>query len=140
MTVILAARADEARAQGEALIQEADNLTCQSWNERMWSDGSPIDLSPTILQAVNGGFPWLEIECSRCRTHRDVDLAALRRPPTTCVHDHGASAPAARGIAKMLYSAFTPETEILGVDGHGSGRAQIRVILAHIWRRVGLGT
>lgn len=32
-------------------------------------------------------FPWLEIECSRCRSGRDVDLAVLRRPPTTCVHD-----------------------------------------------------
>jgi hypothetical protein len=69
------------------LIREADNLACQSWNERMWSDGGPIDPSPTIEQAINGGFPWLEIECSRCRTKRDVDLCALKRPPTTCVHD-----------------------------------------------------
>jgi hypothetical protein len=43
--------------------------------------------SPTIDQAVNGGYPWIEIECSRCRTKRDVDLAALRHPPTTFVHD-----------------------------------------------------
>jgi hypothetical protein len=41
----------------EALIREADNLACQSWNERMWSDGGPIDPSPTIDQAINGGFP-----------------------------------------------------------------------------------
>lgn len=34
-----------------------------------------------------GGYPWLEIECSRCTTKRDVDLAALRHPPSTCVHD-----------------------------------------------------
>src|SRR3981189_742953 len=32
-------------------------------------------------------FPWLQIECSRCKTPRDVDLCALRRPPTTFVHD-----------------------------------------------------
>ncbi len=38
-------------------------------------------------QAINGGYPWLEIECSRCRTKRDVDLVALRHPPTTLVHD-----------------------------------------------------
>ena len=36
MTGILAARADEARRAGEALIREADDLACQSWNERMW--------------------------------------------------------------------------------------------------------
>jgi hypothetical protein len=87
MTGILADQAADVRRRGEALIREADNLSCQSWNERMWSDGGPIDPSPTIVQAINGGFPWLEIECSRCRTRRNVDLAVLRRPATTCVHD-----------------------------------------------------
>jgi hypothetical protein len=87
MTTILAAQAAEARAKGEALIRAADKLLCESWNERMWADGEPIDPSPMIDQAVNGGYPWLEIECSRCRTRRDVDLAALRHPPTTFVHD-----------------------------------------------------
>jgi hypothetical protein len=53
----------------------------------MWSDGGPIDPSPAIDQAINGGFPWLEINCSRCQTPRDVDLCALRHVPTTCVHD-----------------------------------------------------
>jgi hypothetical protein len=37
----------------EALLREADNLACQSWNEKMWSDGGPIDPSPTIEQAIN---------------------------------------------------------------------------------------
>ena len=87
MTTILAAQSADARAKGEALIRTADRLLCESWNERMWADGEPIDPSPTIYQAANGGFPWLEIECSRCRTKRDVDLAALRHPPTTFVHD-----------------------------------------------------
>ncbi len=35
MTSILAARASEKRAAGEALIGEADDLACQSWNEKM---------------------------------------------------------------------------------------------------------
>jgi hypothetical protein len=83
MTKIFAERSAEKRREGEALIREADNLACQNWNERMWSDGGPIDPSPTIDQAINGGYPWLEIECSRCNTPRDVDLAALKRPPTT---------------------------------------------------------
>ena len=87
MTNILAAQSAEMRAKGEALIQQADRLLCESWNERMWSDGEPIDPSPTIDQAVNGGFPWLEIRCSRCKTPSDVDLAAMKHPPTTFVHD-----------------------------------------------------
>jgi len=87
MTGILARQSDELRAKGEALIKQADKLLCESWNERMWSDGEPIDPSPTVDQAVNGGYPWLEIECSRCRTPSDVDLAGLRHPSTTFVHD-----------------------------------------------------
>jgi hypothetical protein len=35
---------------------------------------------PTVDQAINGGYPWLEIEC-------DVDLAALPHVSTTFVHD-----------------------------------------------------
>lgn len=87
MTTILAAQSAEARAKGEALIQTADKLLCESWNERMWADGGPIDPSPTIDQSLNGGYSWIEIECSRCRTKRDVDMAALRHPPTTFVHE-----------------------------------------------------
>ncbi|PSO22719.1 hypothetical protein [Bradyrhizobium sp. MOS002] len=87
MTTILAAQSADARAKGEALIGTADKLLCESWNERMWSDGGPIDPSPTIDQAINGGYSWLQIECSRCKAARDVDLAALTHPSTTFVHD-----------------------------------------------------
>ncbi|MGC2087059.1 MAG: hypothetical protein WA702_27270 [Bradyrhizobium sp.] len=86
MTSILAAQA-EARTKGEALIKQADRLLCESWNERMWADGEPIDPSPTVDQAVNGGYNWLQIECSRCQAARDVDLAVLTHPSTTFVHD-----------------------------------------------------
>jgi hypothetical protein len=86
MTGILAERSREKRRVGETLIREADNLACQSWNEKMWSDGGPAQPSPTIAQAINGGFPWLEVKCSRCRTPRSVDLAAISRPADTPVH------------------------------------------------------
>jgi hypothetical protein len=56
MTRIFAERAEEKRHEGQALIREADSLACQSWNEKMWSDGGPVDPSPTIDQAINGGF------------------------------------------------------------------------------------
>jgi hypothetical protein len=54
MTGILAAQSDEMRAKAETMLQQADRLLCESWNERMWADGEPIDPSPTIDQAVNG--------------------------------------------------------------------------------------
>jgi hypothetical protein len=86
MTGILAERSQVKPRVGEALIREADNLACQSWNERMWSDGGPAQPSPTIGQALNGGFPWLEVRCSRCRTPSSVDLAEISRPADTPVH------------------------------------------------------
>ena len=87
MANILAAQSAQMRAKAEGFIREADRLLCESWNERIWSDGEPIDPSPTIDQAVNGGFPWLEIRCARCKTPSDLDLAAMKHPPTTFVHD-----------------------------------------------------
>jgi hypothetical protein len=54
-TGILAAQSAELRSKGEALIRQADKLACESWNERVWSDGEPIDPSPTH-QGVNGGY------------------------------------------------------------------------------------
>src|ERR1700741_5145527 len=80
MIRILASQSAEMRGKGEAMIKQETKLLFESWNERMWSDGEPIDPSPTVDQAVNGGFPWLEIQCARCKTPRDVDLAALKHP------------------------------------------------------------
>ncbi|MGX1352328.1 hypothetical protein AB7M49_005937 [Bradyrhizobium elkanii] len=92
VTTMLATRSAEKRAAGEALIREADELLCQSWNEKMWADGGPVDPSPSIDQAINAGYPWLEIKCTRCKAPRAVDLVALRHVPTTHVHDLAASA------------------------------------------------
>jgi hypothetical protein len=38
MAGILAEQAQLKRRVGEALLREADNLVCQSWNEKMWTD------------------------------------------------------------------------------------------------------
>jgi hypothetical protein len=52
MTGILAAQSTEMRAKGEALIQQADKLLCESWNERMWSDGERRDPPRAIVRAA----------------------------------------------------------------------------------------
>jgi hypothetical protein len=71
MANMLASQSAEMRAKAEEMIKQADKLLCESWNERMWSDGQPIDPSPTI--------------CARCKTPSDVDLAAMKNPPS-CVY------------------------------------------------------
>jgi hypothetical protein len=54
-----------------------------------------------IVQAILNGcltrkvhLAWFEIECSRCKSRRDVDLAALPHSPTTFVHELASSAAA----------------------------------------------
>jgi hypothetical protein len=47
MTNILARQSAEMRTKAETMLQQADRLLCESWNERMWADGEPIDPSPT---------------------------------------------------------------------------------------------
>jgi hypothetical protein len=70
MTTVLARQADELREKGKALFRQADKLWSESWNERMWADGEPIDPSPTIDQALNGGYPIADpTGCSRYQSH-----------------------------------------------------------------------
>jgi len=60
------------------------NLDTTGTSCTRWRTDRP---SPSIDQAINAGYPWLEIKCSRCKTPRAVDLAGLRHVPTTRVHD-----------------------------------------------------
>jgi hypothetical protein len=59
MTRIFAERSAESGGKGEALIREADNLACQSWNERIWSDGGPSIRARRLIRrstAATDGF------------------------------------------------------------------------------------
>jgi hypothetical protein len=53
---------------------------------------------PADVQAINGGFPWLEVQCSCCLTPRDVDLwAPPGRPADANAHPNSkASYPCGR--------------------------------------------
>ena len=42
MANILATQSTEIRAKAEAMLRQADKLLCESWNERMWSDGDQM--------------------------------------------------------------------------------------------------
>jgi hypothetical protein len=84
MLALPAAPAVAADYLGEVLaVSDGDTFTMESETGNVRVRICGID-SPERGQP---GYPWLKIECSRCKTWRDVDLAALRHPPTTFVHD-----------------------------------------------------
>jgi hypothetical protein len=70
------------RRLGEALIREVDNLACQSWNEKMWSDGPSTRRRRLIKRSTAASLGWRSSAAPR-----DVDLCALPHVSTTCVHD-----------------------------------------------------
>ncbi|MET4041858.1 hypothetical protein ABIC03_003549 [Bradyrhizobium sp. RT6a] len=75
-----AERAKEAR-------KAADKLACEAWNYRMLGYKGPAQPSPTIGDAINGGYPYLEVRCMGCNTNQTVALDIIRRVKTTPVHE-----------------------------------------------------
>jgi hypothetical protein len=57
-----AERAAEARKQ-------ADRLTVEAWNKRMLAFQGPLP-SPTLGDALNAGYGYLEVRCLGCDTTR----------------------------------------------------------------------
>jgi hypothetical protein len=75
-----AQRAAEAR-------KEADKLACIAWNTRMLGFKGPAPPSPTLGDALNAGYGYLEVRCLGCDTHSTVALGIIRRPKTTPIHE-----------------------------------------------------
>ena len=73
-------RAAEAR-------KAADRLACEAWNKRMLGFQRPAQPSPTLGDALNAGFGYLEVKCLGCNTHQTVALDIVRRPKATPVHE-----------------------------------------------------
>jgi len=71
-----AERAREAR-------READKLACDAWNKRMLAFKGPAQPSPTLGDALNADYTYLEVRCLGCDTHQTVALDIVRRPKTT---------------------------------------------------------
>jgi len=65
--------------------QRADELCCEGWNCRMRLLGGPVQPSPSLRAAIDGGFPFLRVECNACRQHAWVDLTKVHRPASTWV-------------------------------------------------------
>jgi hypothetical protein len=67
--------------------KEADRLACVAWNKRMLGYKGPAQSSPTLGDALNAGYGYLEVRCLGCDTHQTVALDIVRRPKATPVHE-----------------------------------------------------
>jgi hypothetical protein len=67
--------------------REPDQLACKAWNMRMLGFKGPAQPSPTLGDALNAGYLYLEVRCLGCDTHQAVALDIVRRPKTTPVHE-----------------------------------------------------
>ena len=47
----------------------------------------PAQPSPTLGDALNAGYFYLEVRCLGCDTHQTVALDVIRRPKTTPIHE-----------------------------------------------------
>jgi hypothetical protein len=77
------------RASAERAMEarrNADRLACEAWNMRMLRYKGPAQPSPSIGDALNGGYGYLEVRCLGCDTHQTVALDIIRRPKTTPIH------------------------------------------------------
>jgi hypothetical protein len=77
---VSAERAAEAR-------KTADGLACKAWNDRMLGYKGPAQPSPTIGDALNAGYGYLEVRCLGCNTNQTVALDIIRRPKVTPIHE-----------------------------------------------------
>jgi hypothetical protein len=73
---------DDAAKKAQA---RADTLACEAWNERMRLLGGPAQPSPSLAAAINGGHPYLRVECNACHQNAWVDLRKIRRPGATAI-------------------------------------------------------
>jgi hypothetical protein len=75
-----AERAREAR-------KEADRLSVEAWNKRMLAFKGPAQPSPTLGEAINAGYGYLEVRCLGCDTNQAVAVDVIRRPKATPIHE-----------------------------------------------------
>ena len=67
--------------------READKLACEAWNKRMLAFKGPAQPSPTLGDALNAGYSYLEVRCLGCDTNQTIPLDVVRRPKATPIHE-----------------------------------------------------
>ena len=72
-----------AAEQAAKVRKTADRLACDAWNKRMLGFQGPAQPSPALGDALNAGYPYLEVKCLGCNTHQTVAPSIVRRPKST---------------------------------------------------------
>jgi hypothetical protein len=68
------------RAAAERVAEarkQADRLAIEAWNKRMFAFKGPAQPSPTLGDAINAGYSYLEVKCLGCGSHQTVALSLL---------------------------------------------------------------
>jgi hypothetical protein len=69
-----------AAEQAAEARRTADRLAREAWNKRMLGFQGPAQQSPTLGDAINAGYGYLEVKCLGCNTHPTAALDIVRRP------------------------------------------------------------
>jgi hypothetical protein len=76
-----------AAEQAAEARKQADRLAVEAWNKRMLAFPGPAQPSPTLSDALNAGYSYLEVRCLGCDTNQTVALDIVRRQQATPVHE-----------------------------------------------------
>jgi hypothetical protein len=66
-----------------AARKEADRLACEAWNKRMLGYRGPAQPSPTLGDALNAGYLYLQVRCLGCEPSPWTSCGDQRRRQST---------------------------------------------------------
>ena len=109
--------------------KEADRLACEAWNKRMIGYRGPAQPSPTLGDALNAGYLYLEVRCLGCDTHQTVALDIVRLPKTTPIHELERYSAMPRLLAGSRLSLQAQSSGRAANDEDFSERSAINVVV-----------
>lgn len=86
--------AEVAHAAADRALARAHALDCEAWTALQFIGGDEAP-SPSIADAIHGGYELLEVQCSHCRHGQLVDLTLVIWPREKPIHS----------LRKVLYCA-----------------------------------
>jgi hypothetical protein len=77
--------AEAARKAADLALAEVRRLECEIWSTRLFMGGDD-EPSPSIADAIHGGYELLEVQCRHCNHTQMVDLMLVIWPRQRPVH------------------------------------------------------